>query len=950
MVRAILAWLGLGLFVLRGLAVAEEPKQPEIPKPEHPRPDATRARWANLNGRWEFRFDEKDLGLKAGWEEPDAAKFDRTIVVPFPWESELSGVHQTNGSSRVAWYRRRFRVPGDFRPDHRVWLRFGAVDWRATVWVNSRKVADHEGGYTPFEADISEVLNRDGDNVIVVRAFDPTDPNLPTGKQIGWYTPTSGIWQTVWLEERPKTYIADFRIVTSLGPALVKVAAEVAGFDQAKYRLCLKSANPTVKGSLRIFDAPKPSTGTSRQENSTYTVQLEASVEEPKPWAPETPNLYEVSLELQDASGKTIDSIQTYFGLRTIRRGQYGDKPFERILLNGKPVYLRAALDQSFNPKGIYTAPNDDFLKRDMIIAKSMGLNGLRIHIKPDEPRRLYWADRLGVLILQDMPNTWRQNPQARLAWEHTMQEAVRRDRNHPAIITWVAFNETWGLGRPDDYKKDGDTQAWVGRMVEKIRELDGHERLVEDNSPCNYDHIADTDLNSWHFYIDNHDEARRHIEGVVARTSPGSSFNYCPGLAQSALPLINSEYGAVSAGGGDRDISWGLRDLTTQLRRHPIIQGFIYTELSDIEWEHNGLVNYDRTAKVFGYDTWLPDMRPNELLGADFIGYDAPPAIVGKPGEAITVPIFVSHYSSHPGPVKVRWWVSGYDSRADIRTVVQPISFPITWKPYGVVNVEPLKFTLPDYPFVGAVLLTLRDQQNRRFAANFVNVVVKPDRPLPRIQRRGPNDVVIRFAPGDFARQKWTLPATAPPGKVYGHGKGYFEYRIDLPASVAKAHPESFYYLLHASSKAIRERVDWPERVNRQDYPQTDAARTWTSTLVVSVNGRPGDRITLPDDSADARGVLSHLAGLEHGSHGELADGMVKLSDRDRAGLEAGEPLVLRLEVPDNTPHAGGLCLFGATTGELPLDPTLEIHTRDALPADLGVDPNAPVTVPAKP
>ncbi len=164
------------------------------------------------------------------------------------------------------------------------------------------------------------------------------------------------------------------------------------------------------------------------------------------------------------------------------------------------------------------------------------------------------------------------------------------------------------------------------------------------------------------------------------------------------------------------------------------------------------------------------------------------------------------------------------------------------------------------------------------------------------------------------------------------------------------KAHPESIYYIIQAGSKAKRERVDWPERVNRQDYPQTDVARTWSSTLLVSVNGRTADRITLPDDSADARGVLSHLAGVEHGSHGELADGLIPLNDRDRAGLAGGEPLVLRLAVPENAPQAGGLCIFGATTGELPLDPTLEIHTRDPLPADLGVDANTPIAVPAGP
>ncbi len=486
--------------------------------------------------------------------------------------------------------------------------------------------------------------------------------------------------------------------------------------------------------------------------------------------------------------------------------------------------------------------------------------------------------------------------------------------------------------------------------MVETIRDLDGHERLVEDNSPCNYDHIVSTDLNSWHFYIDNHEKAREHILHVVDQTRPGSGFNYCPGLAQSSLPLINSEYGAVSAGGGDRDISWGLRDLTTQLRRHRKIQGFVYTELTDIEWEHNGLVNYDRTPKLFGYDTWLPDMRPNELLGADFIGYDAPPAIVGKPGETITVPIFVSHFSDRTFQPKLRWWVSGYDARADIRTIVEPRSIPITWKPYDVVDLEPIRVRLPSYPFVGALMLTLREPSNQRFAGNFVNLVVKPEKPLPRIQRRGHKDVVVRFAPGEFARQRWSEAVKAPAGKVYGYGKGYYEYELQIPAVVAKAHPESIYYLFEASSKARRERVDWPQRVNRQDYPQTDAARPWSSTLAVSFNGQLIERLSLPDDPADARGVLSHLGGVEPGSHGELVNGLVTLNDSDRAHLAAGQPLIVRLAVPNDAPQAGGLCLFGANTGELPLDPTLDIHTRDPLPDDLGIGPDTPIALPAGP
>jgi hypothetical protein len=947
MPRAILVWLLCYLFPLGTIAAADDSS---IPRPEHPRPDAMRSAWASLNGRWEFRFDATDQGTNDGWEKPGAVGFDRSIVVPFPWESELSGIHEKSGKVKIGWYRRRFSIPKNFSSGDRVWLRFDAVDWRADVWVNGTKVAGHDGGYTPFEADISGAIKRDGENLLVVRAFDPTDPELPTGKQIGWYTPSSGIWQTVWLEARPKTYITGFKIVTTTEPPLAQFVVDVAGFEKAKYRLAVLGQEIDVERATTNFEPAESATGKTAPDRSTYRATVAAPVRNPELWTPETPRIYEVTLELADASGKVIDSIQTYFGLRTIKRGVYGDQPFERILLNGKPVFIRAALDQSFNPKGIYTAPTDEFLKHDMIIAKTMGLNALRIHIKPDEPRRLYWADRLGVMIMEDMPNTWRQTARARLAWEGTMREAVARDRNHPSIIAWVAFNETWGLGKPEDYKKDRDTQQWVSKMVDLIRQLDGGERLIEDNSPCNYDHITNTDINSWHFYIDNHDEARRHIEHVIAETKPGGEFNYCPGNAQASLPFINSEYGAVSAGGGDRDISWGLRDLTTQLRRHPKIQGFVYTELDDIEWEHNGLVNYDRSPKAFGYDAWLPDMRPNELLGADFIGYDTPPAIVGKPGEKVEVPIFVSHYSDRQGPVKVRWWVSGYDARADVISVVEPRSFPITWKPYDVVSLPPLKFTLPNQPWVGAVLITLRDEQNRRIAANFVNVVVQPDRPLPRIQRRDSKEVVIRFAPGEFARQKWSDPVSAPRGKVYGRGKGFFEYKIELPPSVVKAHPESVYFLFEAGAKANRERVDWPERQNRRDYPQTDPDRPWTSMLAVSVNGRVVVRIKLLDDAADSRGVRAHLAGIEHGSHGELVDGMFTLNDQDRAALAGGKPLLLRLAVPDDAPHAGGLCLFGATTGELPLDPTLSIHTRDPLPADLGVDRDSGVAIPAGP
>ena len=457
------SWFGPGFYCSR--RTCRLTSSLRSPKPEHPRPDARRAFWANLNGRWEFRFDANDQGLREGWEKPDAAGYDRTIVVPFPWESELSGIHQVKGAPKIGWYRRRFTVPKDFPAERRVWLRFGAVDWRADVWVNGRKVAEHEGGYTPFEADISDAVTRDGENVLVVRAFDPTDPNLPDRQagrlvhaQLGHLADRLARGEAEDLHRRTSASSRPSSRPRS------RFTVDVAGFDQAKYQLSLGAEDTERRPRLDDLRARELRGRRDGPRQADRRVDVRIQVRDPKLWTPEDPHLYDVTLELKDAAGKVIDSIETYFGLRTIGRGKYGDEPFERILLNGKPLYLRAALDQSFNPKGLYTAPDDDFFKRDMVIAKTMGLNGLRIHIKPDEPRRLYWADRLGVLIMEDMPNTWRQIAQARAAWEQTMREAVARDRNHPSIIAWVAFNETWGLGKAGDYKKDRDTQS-LGRQ-----------------------------------------------------------------------------------------------------------------------------------------------------------------------------------------------------------------------------------------------------------------------------------------------------------------------------------------------------------------------------------------------------------------------------------------------------------------------------------------------------
>ncbi len=603
-------------------------------RPEHPRPDFERAQWMTLNGKWDFGFDDK---------------FGRSITVPFCWESELSGVAKKGETT--GWYRRTFTIPSDWKGKH-AWLHFDAVDEEAQVWVNGKELGSHHGGYSAFEFDLNNVAKAGESATVVVRAFDPTDQELPVGKQTpGWYTYTSGIWQTVWLEARPEHHIKSFALtprqqgekwfidIDAVPSPIARVTVDAPQPSEADFRIRVTGAG------IKAADV----------ELKMGHWRSSIPIENPRLWTPDSPALYEVTLESSE------DRVKTYFGLRTISRGKFGDLTHESIFLNGQPVYWRGALDQSFNPKGIYTAPSDEFLKHDMELAKAAGIQFLRIHIKADEPRRLYWADRLGVLIMQDMPSASFQNPAKRGAWEETMRATIARDRNHPAIFAWVAFNETWGLSyfrnSQPAYPQNLDTQKWVEAMWREMKQTDPS-RLVEDNSADKRDHVA-TDINSWHFYIDDYQRAKAAIENVVANTMAGSNFNFVKDRVQDTAPLINSEYGSVSAGGGDRDVSWGFHYLTNELRRHEKVQGYIYTELSDIEWEHNGFYNYDRSAKEFGYDAYVPGMGTRDLQGEDYIGYDDPPMMKAP---VFSLPVFVSHFSGRTGQASLRWWLTGTD------------------------------------------------------------------------------------------------------------------------------------------------------------------------------------------------------------------------------------------------------------------------------------------------
>jgi hypothetical protein len=874
-----------------------------VPRAEHPRPDFQRANWLSLNGAWDFRFDPEDVGIRERWWAPGTDFGGGKITVPFCWESTLSGIHDKSGQ-KIGWYRRRFSIPAAWRAHH-AWLRFDAADWQARVWVNGKELGSHEGGYTPFEFDLAGATAPGEEATVVVRVFDATDPELPRGKQTPeWYTYTSGIWQTVWLESRPARYISRFTL-----------AARRAG---ERWFVDLEAVVGGPQGSepLRVAS---PEAGIEAREIGVQQDRARASLEvrNPKLWTPESPHLYGLSLGLGE------DTVETYFGLRTIGRGRYGDLPHESVLLNGAPVYLRGALDQSFNPLGIYTAPSDAFLRRDIELAKSTGLNLLRIHIKADEPRRLYWADRLGILIMQDMPSNSEHSPRSREAWENTMRAVIERDRNHPSIVAWVAFNETWGLtgkGLPP-YPENHDTQEWVLRMWKTMKEADPS-RLVEDNSPDKRDHV-ETDLNSWHFYIGNYARAQAHIAEVVAKTFPGSAFNYVPGRTQGSAPLINSEYGWISAGGGDRDVSWGFALLTTELRRYEKIQGYVYTELTDIEWEHNGFFNYDRTPKEFGYDAFVPGMTLRDLQGADFIGYEGRFPIRGAAGYEIGLPIFVSHFSGRTAAPVLRWWITGTDDLG-ARVDTKPQTRVVRWSPYRVVKQPDLEVPLPgERPFVGAVALELLDESGQRIAANFVPIAAKSapaGRTGPsteaRVEVLGPRLVALRFAPTAVADKRFE--GESMPGKLCATNEVAVEYRVPLPDFVQKAGPVKFELLAELATRAGQAKVDWtPRQLPGVDYPQTEA-RKFPGAVRIQIGGADAGEVQLPDDPADVRGILSHIAGVDPGSYGYWT--------RVSAPARAMPEVTVRLEA------TRGLSVYGEGMGRYGVDPTILVHTASDL------------------
>lgn len=556
-----------------------------IPRPEYPRPDFVRNQWSSLNGEWKFSFD--------------TPSFDRTILVPFCYQSAMSTIGITEDHD-IVWYRREFIVNEENLYERKLLLKFGAVDTEATVWINGVYAGGHTGGHTSFELDITEMV-KDGINEIKVKAVDYSNSDKPRGKQTWtgerfgcWYTPTTGIWQSVWLEYAGVSYLKrvkvtpDVKSLTALCEVFVSCdeAVEVelnVCFEDGKKQLCRQIITCRHGYGKAAFAFPD------------YDLRRHELL-----WSPENPNLISLIVRVQGTFG-FADEVKTYFGMRSIEflNG--------RLSINGDPYYQRLVLDQGYWPESILTPPSDEAIKADIILTKEMGFNGARKHQKIEDPRYYYWADKLGLLVWGELPSAYEFNDNAIKASSRELIEFVKRDYNHPCIVLWVPVNESWGVR---SVKVNLQQQNYCRMLTYLLKAIDPV-RLVSSND--GWEQVSDTDICAIHDYslfpetMGKYDNMEQICQKVAETRQLFAEHN-----SYGGQPVLLTEYGGIAFEEENKE-GWGyygkvkdeeqflerLEPITRFLIKSGHFTGFCYTQLTDVMQEVNGLLTAERKPKV---------------------------------------------------------------------------------------------------------------------------------------------------------------------------------------------------------------------------------------------------------------------------------------------------------------------------------------------------------------
>jgi hypothetical protein len=706
-----------------------------------------------LDGAWDFYFDRdgsqkiKDTGDIQDWQ---------IIHVPGPWQAQFHDLRETAG---IAWYHRSFAAPETWK-GQMVYLHFEAVNYYTEIWVNGQLVGTHQGGYLPFEFELSAYLQYSSANELLVRVTAPSDnpkwfpdfpfAEIPHGKQ-SWYGVLGGIWQSVWIETRSTEHISNIALTPDLSTG--KLHARVTLFSLGD------SESKTLGIRIHASDGRLVHEGEKTVPPGTQHVEVSHIVPDPLPWSPETPHLYHFSAAL--VSGSSVcDEYDETFGFRTIETRD------GKLFLNGDLLYLRGALDQDYYPDTICTPPSEDFLEDHFRKAKAMGLNCVRCHIKIPDPRYLAVADRVGMLVWLDIPNTGRLTTAARERLEYTLRKTLERDFNHPSIIIWTIINEDWGT----DLVHDAGHRQWLRDMYRWLKDRDPS-RLVIDNSACWPNFHIETDIEDYHFYRAMPDH-RRDWDDIIDQFAHRADWTFSShgdAVRSGNEPLVVSEFGnwglpdanllsdddgndpwwfetgmdwgdgiAYPHGIQQRFYAWHLDRVfgdwqsliaATQwqqyqalkyeiesMRRHPQLAGYVITELTDVHWEANGLLDMARNPKVF-YNALAQ-------LNADTVVIPVWDRLAYWAGETVCIGLQIAHGGNRTIENTVlQWQLQGHSIRG--------VTMVSTLAPGTVITADDIVF---DAPLVEEgqqidLVLTLAFAQGDRIAVNRLTLTVFPVR-----------------------------------------------------------------------------------------------------------------------------------------------------------------------------------------------------------------------------
>lgn len=564
---------------------------------EHPNPQFKRNEWLNLNGEWDFTFDDENQGEKDQWYMQ--SDFDKKIIVPFTYETKASGIGEEKFHP-YAWYRRAFEVPAAYA-DRRVMLHFNASDYITKVWVDGQFAGQHQGGYTKFAFDVTDQLNDSQEHQLVVKVEDSNSRCQPRGKQrwisenFGcWYVQTTGIWQTVWLEFVKENDLQSVKITPNVDTSSVTFEYLISGV-QNNQDLRLQTE---IQFQGKSIESMNLSLDPSRTEMKTAAT---CEINEAKLWHPNHPNLYDVTFTLYKGE-QVLDKVESYFGMRkvSIENGN--------VLLNNVPIYQKLLLDQGYWTDSHLTPPSEEAIIEDIDKTIEMGFNGVRKHQKIEDPRFLFWCDQKGLLVWSEAAATYEFSDEAVDNFTKEWIDIVQQNYNHPSIVTWVPFNESWGIKNVftnEKQQKFTESIYYLTKSMDSMRPVivnDGWEHTISDIiSLHDYEESGEA-------FFEKHKDKDPILNNEITQNQ--HKYAFAKGYQYQGQPILITEYGGIAFSDGE---GWGYgnqvdseeaflrryRNITDAIKKLPYVSGYCYTQTTDVQQEINGLLKEDRTPKL---------------------------------------------------------------------------------------------------------------------------------------------------------------------------------------------------------------------------------------------------------------------------------------------------------------------------------------------------------------